>query len=656
MKRNKENVRRTIGYLLPVALLLVLAGTSCKKKKEYKGEGKQVFNSKGCVACHGFGTGDKPTGPDLKGVTERRKTAWLKAWLADPPAMLKSDPIAKKLLKKFNGVAMPKTPLTSKEIDQIIDYLSWMDKHGGKAKDFKPLDDDEFTQAKKIFFNRCSGCHGAKRWGATGPSLLPKTHIVKAKQVEGGGTRSKGTEALEAILFNGTPGGMPAWGKEGILNKAQINLMARYIQMDPPEIPKLGMAEMKKNWKLKIPMAKRPKKDMTGGAFRDYFGVVMRDAGKVAIINGKTKKKLAVINTGFAVHILRSSHSGRYFYSIGRDGKVTLIDLWFKKPKLVAEGRTCWDARSIDGSKAPGYYDKYAIVGCYTPGQYAIMDGQTLEPLSVTSVSDSKDWSTGNELPEVRIAAIVASEEKPFWVVNLKESGWVYLVNYTNPKKPKETRLKANNFLHDGGWVNLPGEHEKRYFLVAANAKNEVCVVDTKAKEVLKPCVDAGKVPHPGRGANVVHPKYGPVWATSHIGDDKIVFIGVDPKGHPKHAWKVVDEVKIKSAGSLFVKSHPKSDHLWFDMPLSAQKGVNGQVGVYNMKTGKLKYLNVSPKRVVHFEYNRAGNEVWISGWLENAIYVYNDKNMKRIARITGDWVFTPTGKFNVTNTSKDIY
>ncbi|HEO65944.1 MAG TPA: nitrite reductase, partial [Spirochaetes bacterium] len=72
--------------------------------------------------------------------------------------------------------------------------------------------------------------------------------------------------------------------------------------------------------------------------------------------------------------------------------------------------------------------------------------------------------------------------------------------------------------------------------------------------------------------------------------------------------------------------------------------------------TGKITYINVSPKRIVHFEYNAAGNEVWISGWLEGAIYIYDDKTLKLIKKITGDWVKTPTGKFNVTNTSKDIY
>lgn len=656
MKKEKNMV------VLFFAVLLVLLATTCKKKEEaaeYTGPGKDVFMSKGCVACHSFGGGDSATGPDLKGVTERRSVEWLKKWIDDPPAMLKSDPQAQELSKNYTA-HMPDFGLSAEEIDQVIDYFKWQDRHGQTATAFEPLSDSEFNEAKEIYFDRCSGCHGAKRWGATGPSLLPTSHIANAKEVDGGGTRSKGQEFIEAMLENGSPGGMPAWGKEKILDARQINLMARYVQMDPPEVPRLGMEEARKEWNLIVPVADRPKSDPTGGRFLNYFGVVLRDAGKVAIIDGETYKRIALLDTGKAVHILRSSHSGRYFYVIGRDGRVALIDLWYRTPKVVARARTCWDARSVDGSKAPGFEDRYAIVGCYTPFQYAIMDGQTLEPLSITSVQDSKDWSTGNTLPEVRVASIVASDHEPLWVINLKESGWVYLIDYRNPKRPKETRISADNFLHDGGWVQIPGSKEKRYFIVAANAKNSLCVIDVVGRKLVKagktPCIVTGNRPHPGRGANFVHPKYGPVYATSHISEPIITLIGVDPVGHPQHAWKVVEKIPMKSAGSLFVKTHPNSRHLWVDMPLSSKAGVNGEVGVYNIDTGKMRYLKVSPDRIVHMEYNKDGDEVWISGWLDNSIYIYDDKTLTLKKRISEDWVYTPTGKFNVYNSKNDIY
>ncbi|MBI4445051.1 MAG: hypothetical protein HY645_04005, partial [Acidobacteria bacterium] len=37
-------------------------------------------------------------------------------------------------------------------------------------------------------------------------------------------------------------------------------------------------------------------------------------------------------------------------------------------------------------------------------------------------------------------------------------------------------------------------------------------------------------------------------------------------------------------------------------------------------------------------------------------VIVYDDKTLEEKTRITGDWVVTPTGKFNVYNTAHDVY
>ena len=56
-------------------------------------------------------------------------------------------------------------------------------------------------------------------------------------------------------------------------------------------------------------------------------------------------------------------------------------------------------------------------------------------------------------------------------------------------------------------------------------------------------------------------------------------------------------------------------------------------------------------------EYNKDGNEVWVSVWDKNGeIVIYDDKTLKEKKRITGDWLVTPTGKFNMWNTVHDIY
>src|SRR3546814_13220956 len=90
----------------------------------------------------------------------------------------------------------------------------------------------------------------------------------------------------------------------------------------------------------------------------NIFAVTLRDSGEVALIDGDTKKIVNIIKTGYAVHISRLSDSGRYVYTIGRDGRLDLIDLWMKVPDRVAEIKIGLEARSVETSKYKGYEDK----------------------------------------------------------------------------------------------------------------------------------------------------------------------------------------------------------------------------------------------------------------------------------------------------------
>jgi nitrite reductase (NO-forming) len=86
--------------------------------------GKLSFESK-CLACHSIAGGDK-MGPDLYKVTERHEAAWLTRWLKDPDAMIKSDPVAKKMLEKYK-VPMPNQNLSDEEIKDYLAYFKWVD-------------------------------------------------------------------------------------------------------------------------------------------------------------------------------------------------------------------------------------------------------------------------------------------------------------------------------------------------------------------------------------------------------------------------------------------------------------------------------------------------------------------------------------------------
>jgi len=510
---------------------------------------------------------------------------------------------------------------------------------------------EEFEHAKKIFFERCAGCHGVLRKGATGKPLTPDI------------TKDKGTEYLKAFITYGSPAGMPNWGASGELSAEEVDLMARYLQHEPPVPPEYGMDAMKATWKVLVPPEERPTEKMNDLNLDNVFSVTLRDSGQVAVIDGDNKEIVSIVDTGYAVHISRFSASGRYLFVIGRDAKVNLIDLWMEKPDNVAEIKIGLEARSVETSKYKGWEDKYAIAGSYWPPQYVIMNGDTLEPLKIVSTR-GMTVDTQEFHPEPRVAAIVASHEHPEFIVNVKETGKILMVNYEDVENLKVTSIDAARFLHDGGW-----DSTHRYFLTAANKSDKIAVVDSK-EDKLVALVDADKIPHPGRGANFVHPEFGPVWSTSALGNENITLIGTDPEGHADNAWKAVQVLKGQGGGSLFIKTHPESTNLWVDTPLNPTESISQSVAVFDINNLDAGFevlpiaewadIGEGPMRVVQPEYNLAGDEVWFSVWngveQPSALVIVDDKTRELKAVIKDERLVTPTGKFNVFNTMNDVY
>lgn len=640
----------------------------------------QGFQKGGCTACHAIPgvAGAGTIGPDLseigKVVTERMASGeytgaattteeYLLESIEAPDAFLSPDCPGGACVSGLMPASLAQT-LSREELDGIVKYLAALpdgaiaagtETGSGASEapvatgDAPALTNDEYEWAKQTFFDRCAGCHGTLRKGATGPALTPDM------------TQPKGTVGLAAIIFNGTSRGMPDWGKQGILTQEQTEIMAKYLQNEPPAPPELSLQQMKDSWQLITPVDQRPTSKQTTRDIENYFIVTLRDAGQVAIIDGDTFEIVNTVDSGYAVHITRMSASGRYAYVIGRDGRLALIDLWMEKPEVVARVQTCYDARSVEVSKYEGpegdFRDKYAITGCYWPPHFAILDGQTLEPMKVVS-SRSYTFDTGEFHPEPRVASILASHYKPEWVVNIKETGLIWVVDYTDLNNLSIKQIESSLFLHDGG---LDSTH--RYFLVAANQSNQIAVVDLKDGS-LEGIVDVGAVPHPGRGANWDDPEFGPVWSTPHLGEASVMSVGTDPDGHADNAWKSVRTTPLPGSGSLFIKTHPNSQWIWVDMTLNSDPALSRTICVIAKsdpsETHKCWEIGTYG-RAVHFEYNKAGTQVWVSLWGDaskpgevGAIVVYDDATLEEVARI--DNLITPTGKFNVNNTVNDIY
>jgi len=502
---------------------------------------------------------------------------------------------------------------------------------------------EDFDEAKTLYFQRCAGCHGVLRKGATGKNLEP------GPSKNSKGTLELGQKRLVKIITLGTEGGMNNF--DDIFTKDQIAKLATYIQLPPPEPPEMSLAQMKESWKVHVKPEDLPKKPQHTGNWENYFLVILRDAGKIGVIDGDTKEVVAKIDTGYAIHVIKESSDGRFWYTQGRDGKMTKIDLWMDPPQVVAEARVAYDARDVAVSHFGEWKDKYVIGGGYWPPHFVILDAETMEPLKVISTRGVN--VDGEYVEEARVAAIYNTPEAPTWIVAVKELGQLWQVDYSDIDNLQINQIDSHKFLHDGFF-----DPTLRYFQIAANASNRMEIMDSIDRKFVA-SIETGKKPHPGPGANWVDPKCGPVGGTVHLGEGKMTAWGNDPKGHPDQAWKVCYKAATDGPG-LFIRTHPNVSFVAMDQTKHPEPEVQQSIKILDKETRKMiKTIRVTELEkavAVHIEFNKGGSEMWVSvwarggkkDWLKGEIVVYDTKTIEEKTRIKN--LETPTGKFNVYN------
>lgn len=528
------------------------------------------------------------------------------------------------------------------------------------AQDKPSLSPEAFEHSKEVYFQQCAGCHGVLRKGATGKNLEPHWTKTAADGTKTeGGTLALGQERLEKIISFGTEGGMNNFSE--ILSEQEIKDMATYIQMDAPKPPEWSLEQMRASRKVYVEEKDYPTAPLHGRNWENFFVVIERDVGKVAIIDGDTKEVITHIPTGYAVHVIKASehhnvehneNPGRFWFTMGRDGKMTKIDLWQTPDKmLVAEVDIAHDARDV----AISGDGKYVIGGGYWPPHFVIADAHTMEPLKVVSTRGVD--IDGNYVEEARVAAIYNTPNESTFLVAVKELGQMWQVDYSDLDNLRIDKIDSAKFLHDGFF-----DPTGRYFQIAANASNKMVVVDTKERK-LEAMIDVAALPHPGPGANWDDPNCGPVAGTTHLGVGTVTVWGNDPEGHPDNAWKTCYEVETDGPG-LFVRTHPNSKYVWADQTKHPDPEVQQTIQVIDKATGEIaKSIQITEdpgSAAVHFEFNKDGTEVWVSKWNmkdskepNGEMVIYDAETLEEKARVKG--LFAPTGKFNVFNRTNHV-
>lgn len=115
---------RFLKWLFGIFASLALAAAAVAQTPADSG---RVLFEQLCVACHSVGEGDR-VGPDLAGVTQRRDEAWLERMIREPDVMIaEGDPAVTALVKRFNGIIMPRLGLDEAQTKALMGHLRALD-------------------------------------------------------------------------------------------------------------------------------------------------------------------------------------------------------------------------------------------------------------------------------------------------------------------------------------------------------------------------------------------------------------------------------------------------------------------------------------------------------------------------------------------------
>ena len=632
-----------------------------------------------CAACHqGDGRGSGAYLPALRGRADL---------LADKVRLINTV-----LAGKFdrageqNGHTIPLMPtwdyLANEQIADIITFIShtWSDapfvvtteevaQHRGlmlwdetdQSDDDAgaqpvPLDDAEFERANALYFANCVGCHGSTRAGSAGASL-PAWFM-----------RERGPGYLASIINYGTHSGMPNWGTSEQLSPADISLLTRYLQTPASNPPPFDATAVRNSWRVLVPVAERPRRPAHDFAIDRMFAAALHDTGHIMLIDGRDKTIIANVHVGYAPHRVAMSGNHRYLYVARRDGTISAIDLYMNLPAVVAvvaEVRIGFEARALAARHARRALTNRSaglvVAGAYTPGQFAVLDGATLEPRSVARLpeADPPDPSAGlaqaTDAGSKKVSDLIALPGGNVLATSIDDDR-VHVIDLGRPGRPRVTSESASSYLRAGS-MDISG----RYVLATAD-NGRVVAFDARRETVVANLAAPG-LTGGAAGTAATIPDHGPVWITSTMAGADVIAVGTDPRRHPgTAAWRIVERLAGHGAGSLHVATHPESRNLWMDTPLNANPEISQRVSVFDLDRldapsvtlpiARWSELGPGVKRVLHPQYNQAGDEVWFVVWnpqnLASALVIIDDRTRSLKHVIRDNRLITPIRNFSL--------
>jgi ubiquinol-cytochrome c reductase cytochrome c subunit len=186
------------------------------------------------------------TGPDLKGVSERKDREWLIKFIMDPKEVISGgDAYALKILEESRNVPMPTLPgLNRERVERLMDLIDAESKlpesqFKGLQISTKPFTQIDRDQGRDLFAGRmrlskggasCISCHSihgmsALGGGRLGPDLTNIYERLKGRAALSAWLMAPGTETMQPIFKNHP------------MTADEINSLVAYFEVSGGESP-----------------------------------------------------------------------------------------------------------------------------------------------------------------------------------------------------------------------------------------------------------------------------------------------------------------------------------------------------------------------------------------------------------------------------------
>lgn len=490
------------------------------------------------------------------------------------------------------------------------------------------------SDAPALYQRHCAACHGAERFGETGPALLPDS------------LRQLRPASAKAVIEKGRPATQMPGFADG-LSAAEISALAAFIYTNPPTPPRWELADIRASRTLTPP----PPRDQPifSADPLNLFVVVEAGDHHVTILDGDRFEPLTRFASRYALHGgPKFTPDGRYVFFGSRDGWVSKYDLWSLAP--VGEIRVGINLRNIAISSD----GRFVAAANMLPHRLVILDARTLEPVRVMETWDRERKASS------RVSAVYQAPGRKSFVAAMKDIPEIWEIATDESAPPvypglvhsyeqgmveglaSESGLFAtrrimvsrpiDDFFFDPSYRNLLGSRRGE-----SGAGDGAVVVNlTTGREIATLPIQG--LPHVGAGI-AFRWQDRPVLAFPNLKEGRISIVDADN-------WALVTGVETLGPG-FFMRSHEASRYAWTDAFLSKDKD---KFMILDKETLEIvKVLQPMPgKTAAHVEFDRSGKHALLSIWEDpGMLIVYDAVTFNEVKRLP---MRKPSGKYNVWN------